>query len=98
MKIRPIGNRVVLKAIDKNKSINGIIIPDTVSEKPMYFEVIALGEGFYVEQGKLIPITNIKVGDIVLLPKHSGIDVKDEETQEVVRIVGATQILGVIEQ
>jgi co-chaperonin GroES (HSP10) len=49
MKIRPIGNRVVLKAIDKNKSINGIIIPDTVSEKPMYFEVMALGEGFYVE-------------------------------------------------
>jgi hypothetical protein len=37
MKIRPIGNRVVLKAIDKNKSINGIIIPDTVSEKPTYF-------------------------------------------------------------
>lgn len=98
MKIRPIGNRVVLKAIDKNKSINGIIIPDTVSEKPTYFQVIAIGEGFYVEQGKLIPITNMKIGDIVLLPKHSGIDIKDEETQEVVRIVGATQVLGIIQK
>ena len=98
MKIRPIGNRVVLKAIDKNKSINGIIIPDTVSEKPTYFQVVAVGEGFYVEQGKLIPITNMKVGDIVLLPKHSGIDIKDEETQEVVRIVGATQVLGIIQK
>lgn len=98
MKIRPIGNRVVLKAIDKNKSINGIIIPDTVSEKPTYFQVVAVGEGFYVEQGKLIPITNMKIGDIVLLPKHSGIDIKDEETQEVVRIVGATQVLGIIQK
>lgn len=98
MKIKPIGNRVVLKAIDKNKSINGIIIPDTVSEKPTYFQVVAVGEGFYVEQGKLIPITNMNVGDIVLLPKHSGIDIKDEETQEVVRIVGATQVLGIIQK
>lgn len=98
MKLRPIGNRVVLKAIEKNKSVNGIIIPDTVSEKPTYFEVLAVGEGFYIEQGKLVPITNMKVGDIVLLPKHSGIDIKDEETQEVIRIVGATQVLGVIEQ
>lgn len=98
MKLRPIGNRVVLKAIDKNKNINGIIIPDTVSEKPTYFEVLAIGEGFYVEQGRLIPITNMKVGDIVLLPKHSGIDVKDEETQEVIRIVGATQVLGVFQK
>jgi co-chaperonin GroES (HSP10) len=40
----------------------------------------------------------MKVGDIVLLPKHSGIDIKDEETQEVIRIVGATEVLGVIEQ
>jgi co-chaperonin GroES (HSP10) len=49
MKLRPIGNRVVLKAIEKNKSVNGIIIPDTVSEKPTYFEVLAVGEGFYIE-------------------------------------------------
>ena len=98
MKFRPIGNRVVLKALEKNKNINGIIIPDTVNEKPTYFEVLAIGQGFYAEQGKIIPITNMKVGDIVLLPKHSGIDVKDEETQEVIRIVGASQVLGVFEK
>ena len=97
MNIKPLGNRIVLKAIEKNKTVNGIIIPDTVSEKPMYFEVIAIGQGFYAEHGTIVPITNMKIGDIVLLPKHSGIDIKDESTQEVVRIVGATQVLGIIE-
>ena len=97
MKIRPIGNRVVLKAIDKNKSFNGIIIPDTVSEKPIYFQVLAIGQGVCIEPDQIIPITNMKVGDIVLLPKHSGIDIKDQTTQQVVRIVGATQVLGVLQ-
>ena len=66
MKIRPIGNRVVLKAIDKNKSFNGIIIPDTVSEKPIYFQVLAIGQGVCIEPDQIIPITNMKVGDIVI--------------------------------
>lgn len=98
MKLRPIGNRLVLKAIDKNKSVNGIIIPDTVSEKPMYFQVLAIGQGWYAQGGQIVPITNVQVGDIVLLPKHCGVDVKDEETQEVIRIVGATQVLGVFQK
>lgn len=96
MNLQPLGNRVVLKAIEKNKVKNGIIIPDTVSEKPIYFEVVALGQGIMVENGNIIPIKNVKVGDIVLLPKHTGIDIKDEETQETVRIVGATEILAIV--
>lgn len=96
MNLQPLGNRVVLKAIEKNKVKNGIIIPDTVSEKPIYFEVVALGQGIMVENGNIIPINNVKVGDIVLLPKHTGIDIKDEETQEIVRIVGATEILAIV--
>lgn len=97
MKLRPIGNRVVLKAIEKNKTVNGIIIPDTVSEKPIYFQVLAMGQGFCNSEGTIVPITNMKQGDIVLLPKHSGIDIKDQETQEIFRIVGATEVLGVLQ-
>lgn len=98
MKLKPLGNRVILKSIEKNKTISGIIIPDTVSEKPIYFQVIAVGQGIMIENGSIIPIKNVKVGDIVLLPKHTGIDIKDEETQEIVRIAGASEILAVIER
>ena len=76
MKFRPLHDRVVLKRIDADdKTTGGIIIPDTVKEKPSQGEVVAVGPGARDEGGKLLPI-DLKVGDRVLFGKWSGTEVK----------------------
>ena len=72
MKIKPLGDRVVVKpspAEDKTKG--GIILPDTAKEKPVVGEIVAVGPGRMSDEGKLIPPT-VKVGDKVLYGKYSG--------------------------
>ena len=81
MKIRPLGDRILVKAEEpKEKKIGGIIIPDTAKEKPQEGTVIAAGNGKIGKDGKVIPM-EIKVGDKVLYGKYSGTEVKinDEE-------------------
>ena len=76
LKFRPLHDRVVVKRIDaEEKSKGGIIIPDTVKEKPSQGEIIAVGPGGRDETGKLIPI-DVKIGDQVLFGKWSGTEVK----------------------
>jgi chaperonin GroES len=72
MKIKPLGDRVVVKpspAEDKTKG--GIILPDTAKEKPVVGEIVAVGPGRKSDDGKLIPL-DLKVGDKVLYGKYSG--------------------------
>ena len=72
MKIKPLGDRVVVKpspAEDKTKG--GIILPDTAKEKPVIGEIVAVGPGRKSDDGKLIPL-DLKVGDKVLYGKYSG--------------------------
>ena len=74
-KFRPLHDRVVVKRLSADeKTKGGIIIPDTVKEKPSQGEVTAVGPGGRDETGKLIPI-DIKVGDRVLFGKWSGTEV-----------------------
>jgi chaperonin GroES len=76
MKFRPLHDRIVIKRIEAEaKSAGGIIIPDTVKEKPQQGEVIAVGPGGRDESGKLVPI-DLKAGDRVLFGKWSGTEVK----------------------
>ena len=76
MKIRPLGDRILVKAEEpKEKKIGGIIIPDTAKEKPQEGTVIAAGNGRIGKDGKVIPM-EIKVGDKVLYGKYSGTEVK----------------------
>ena len=76
MKFRPLHDRVVIRRIEgEEKTRGGIIIPDTVKEKPQEGEVIAVGPGARDESGKLIPI-DVKAGDRVLFGKWSGTEVK----------------------
>jgi chaperonin GroES len=80
-KLKPLGDRVLVKAIEKEmESRGGIIIPDTAKEKPQEGEVIAIGPGKRDDNGKLIPM-DVKVGDKILYGKYSGSEVKfgDEE-------------------
>jgi chaperonin GroES len=84
MKFRPLHDRVVVRRIEaEEKSVGGIIIPDTAKEKPSQGEVNAVGPGGRDEAGKLIPI-DVKEGDRVLFGKWSGTEVKidGQELQE----------------
>ena len=95
MKIRPLGDRIIIKRIEEEaKSKGGIIIPDTAREKPQEGKVIAVGKGKRGDDGKLIPI-DVKVGDRVLFGKYSGSEIKllgDEHL-----IIREDDILGIIE-
>jgi chaperonin GroES len=96
MKFRPLHDRVVVTRIDAQaKTAGGIIIPDTVKEKPTEGEVIAVGPGGRDEGGKLIPI-DLKRGDKVLFGKWSGTEVKIDAVEYL--IMKESDIMGVIEQ
>jgi chaperonin GroES len=96
MKFRPLHDRVVVTRIDAQaKTAGGIIIPDTVKEKPTEGEVIAVGPGGRDESGKLIPI-DLKRGDKVLFGKWSVTEVKIDAVEYL--IMKESDIMGVIEQ
>lgn len=75
MKIKPLADRIVVKASPaEEKSRGGIILPDTAKEKPVIGEVVAAGPGRKSDDGKLIPL-EVKVGDKILYGKYSGTEV-----------------------
>jgi chaperonin GroES len=80
MKIRPLHDRVLVKRLEPGDTTSpgGIIIPDTVKEKPQEGEVVAVGPGKLLEGGTVQPM-NVKVGDKILFGKYSGTDVKVDE-------------------
>lgn len=95
MKIKPLGERVLLKRIEEAEQVRGgIIIPDSAKEKSQEAEVIAIGTGKKDKDGKAIPF-NVKVGDRVLLPSYGGTTVKIEGVEHI--LAEEDTILGVIE-
>ena len=95
MKFRPLHDRVVVRRITPlEKSAGGIIIPDTVKEKPMEGEVIAAGPGARDEGGSTVAL-DVKAGDRVLFGKWSGTEVKLDG--EELLIMKESDIMGVIE-
>jgi chaperonin GroES len=95
MKFRPLHDRVVVRRIeDDTKTAGGIIIPDTVKEKPMQGEIIAIGPGARDEAGKLVPL-DVRKGDKVLFGKWSGTEVKIDG--EDLLIMKESDVLGIIE-
>jgi len=96
MHFRPLHDRVVVRRIEsEEKTIGGIIIPDTAKEKPQEGEVVAAGPGARNEQGELVPL-ELKAGDHVLFGKWSGTEVKIDG--EDLLIMKESDVLGVIEQ
>ena len=96
MKFRPLHDRVVVRRLDaEEKTVGGIIIPDTAKEKPMEGEVIAAGPGARNEQGQLVPL-DVKAGDRILFGKWSGTEVKIDG-QELL-IMKESDIMGVIDE
>jgi chaperonin GroES len=95
MKFRPLHDRVVVKRLEGDtKTAGGIIIPDTVKEKPMEGEVIAVGPGMRDDHGKLVAL-DVKAGDTVLFGKWSGTEVKIDGQD--LLIMKESDIMGVIE-
>src|SRR5436305_15087324 len=93
--LRPLGDRVLVKAVEKKDEIRGgLIIPDTAKGKPQEGEIIAAGKGKIGEDGKLIPM-DVKAGDKILYGKYSGTEVKLDGQEYL--IMHQDDILGIVE-
>ena len=94
MAIQPLGDRVLVKPLEKEeKTKGGIVLPDTAKEKPQDGEVVAVGNGQVLEDGKTIPL-QVKKGDKILFGKYSGSEVKVEEEEYM--IMKEEDILAII--
>jgi chaperonin GroES len=95
MKFRPLGDRVVVRRVKEDqKTAGGIIIPDTVQEKPQEGEIISVGPGALDDNGKRVA-PEVKAGDIVLFGKWSGTEVKIDG--EELLIMKESDINGIVE-
>lgn len=84
LKIRPLHDRIIVKRLDEEqKTKGGIIIPDSAKEKPQEGEVLAVGNGKILDDGKVMPL-DVKVGDKVLFSKYSGTEIKLEGEEYVI--------------
>lgn len=93
--IRPLHDRVVVRRLEEErKSAGGIVIPDTVKEKPIQGQVVAVGHGKILEDGKVRPL-DVKVGDKVLFGKYSGTEVKIGNDE--LLVMREEDIMGIIE-
>ena len=96
MAFRPLHDRVLIRRVEsEEKTVGGIIIPDTAKEKPMEGEVVAAGPGARNEDGKLQPM-DVRTGDRVLFGKWSGTEVKLDGEELI--IMKESDIMGVIAQ
>ena len=96
MKIRPLQDRILVRRLElEAKSSGGIIIPDSAKEKPMEGEVVSVGKGKMLENGKH-HTPDIKVGDTILFSKYAGSEVKIDGAEHLV--MREDDILGVLEK
>jgi chaperonin GroES len=95
MNIRPLYDRVVVKRTEQQEQkVGGLFIPDNAKEKPQEGEVVAVGKGKRLEDGKVVPL-DVKVGDKILFGKYSGNDITIDG-QELL-IMREDEILGILD-
>ena len=95
MSIQPLGDRVLVKQLEaEEKTKSGIVIPDTAKEKPQEGEVIAVGKGKVMQDGKVVPL-EVKKGDRVLYGKYSGTEVTTKDGEEYL-IMREDDILAIV--
>jgi len=96
MNIKPLHDRIIVKAADKEQvTAGGIILPDAAQEKPQRGEVLAVGPGKTLDSGTVAPV-DVKIGDVVYYGKYSGTEVKVDGDEYV--ILRADDILAVMEK
>ena len=92
--IKPLGDRVLLEICENTEQMKGgILIPDSIKEKPREEKVSALGTGKNDDKGNKIPF-DVKVGDIVLTSRYGGTEVKVDDKEY--KVVNQDDILAVI--
>ncbi|MGA2590708.1 MAG: co-chaperone GroES [Bryobacteraceae bacterium] len=95
MNIRPLYDRIVVRRIEEQETTrNGIVIPDSAKEKPQEGEVIAVGRGKRLEDGKLVAL-DIKVGERILFGKYTGNETKLDGTEYI--IMREDDVLGILD-
>jgi chaperonin GroES len=95
MNIRPLYDRIVVKRIEEQEQkVGGLFIPDSAKEKPQEGEVVAVGKGKRLEDGKIIPL-DVQVGDRILFGKYSGSDIKLEQDEFL--IMREDEVLGILD-
>jgi chaperonin GroES len=95
VEIRPLGDRVLVRPLDKEKQERGgLIIPDTAKEKPQEGEIVATGKGKTTDEGKILPM-DVKKGDKVLYGKYSGTEIKIDGDDYL--IMHQEDILGILD-
>ncbi len=95
MNIRPLGDRVVIEAIEQESTTAlGLVLPETAKEKPQQGLILAAGKGRYDEDGERIEM-EVKVGDKVLFAKYAGTEIKLNDKK--LLIMKESDILGIIE-
>ena len=95
MKLKPLGDRVLVKPIEvEERTKSGIVLPDTAKEKPQQGRVLAVGQGRLLDNGQTVPL-QVKEGDRVLYSKYSVTEVKIENEEYLV--LSERDILAIIE-
>jgi chaperonin GroES len=96
MKIRPLGDRAIVKRLEsETKTAGGILIPDSATEKPSKGKILAVGPGKSLKGGKHRPLA-VKVGDVVLFGKYSGTEFKEGKDEFVV--LREEDIIGILDE
>lgn len=96
MKVKPLGDRILVKRIEaEERTKGGIVLPDTAKEKPKEGKVIAVGSGRVTDEGKTIPVS-VKEGDRVIFSSYAGTDIKLEGEDYL--ILREDDILAIVEE
>ncbi len=95
MTVKPLYDRLLVRRVEEGEQVKGgIIIPDSAKEKPQEAEIIAVGNGKRLDDGKIVPL-DVKAGNKVLIGKYSGTDITVEGEELV--ILREDEVLGVLE-
>jgi chaperonin GroES len=96
MALKPLGDRIVVKALAaEEKTAGGILLPDSAKEKPQQGEVVAVGPGKQLDNGKVTPI-DVEVGNVIYYAKYGGTEVKIGADEFV--ILRQDDVLAVVEK
>jgi len=95
MNIRPLYDRIVVRRIEEQEQkVGGLFIPDSAKEKPQEGEVVAVGKGKRMEDGKVVAL-DVQKGDRILFGKYSGSEIRIDG--EELLIMREDEVLGVLE-
>src|ERR1700731_3842301 len=95
MNIRPLYDRIVVRRIEEQETkVGGLFIPDSAKEKPQEGEVVAVGKGKRMEDGKIVPL-DVQAGDRILFGKYSGSEIRIDG--EELLIMREDEVHGVLE-